>query len=96
MKEMNFEQSFFDLVNGYCSAEKINDIVQYSTLLITYVMSHINDVHCEIINNKLYICSVGNASLTTSIIGELLNIKAKNIDDSKSLEGVWSIHLYRR
>lgn len=96
MKEMKFEQSFFDLVNGYCSAEKINDIVQYSTLLITYVMSRINDVHCEIINNKLYICSVGNASLTTSIISDLLEIKANNIDDSKSMDGIWSIHLYRR
>jgi hypothetical protein len=96
MKEMKFEQSFFDLVNGYCSAEKINDIVQYSTLLITYVMSRINDVHCEITNNKLYICTIGNASISTSIISELLGIKATNIDDSQSMDGVWSIHLHRR
>lgn len=96
MKEMDFEQSFFDLVNGYCNANKINDIVRYSTLLINYVMSRIHDTHCEILNNKLYICSVGNTSLSTDIISELLDIKASNIDDSQYMNGIWSIHLHRR
>ena len=96
MKEMYFEESFFDLVNGYCNADRINDIVRYSTLLINYVMSRINDIHCEILNNRLYICSVGNTSLSTDIISELLDIKAGNIDDSQYMDGIWSIHLYKR
>lgn len=90
------EKSFFDMVNDYVRAKKIGEIVTASNLLIHYVLSHIDDVKCEIYHNKLYICSVNNTSISTSIISKLLNIKASNIDDSKSVDGIWSIHLYKR
>lgn len=90
------EKSFFDLVNDYVNAKKIGEIISTSEILIHYVLSRINDVKCQIHNNKLYICTIGNASISTSIISELLDIKATNIDDSQSMDGIWSIHLHKR
>lgn len=92
-------KTFFDLVNDYVSAEKIDEIVFASEELIEYAKSHLStedDILCQIYNNKLYICPKGNASLSTSIISELLGIKANNIDDSRSHEDIYSIHLKRR
>ena len=90
------EKSFFDLVNDYVSAEKIGEVVATSKMLIFYVLSRINDVKCQIYNGKLYICTIGNASISTSIISELLDIKPNNINDSRSQDGIWCIHLQRR
>lgn len=90
------KKSFFDYVNDYADAEKIGDVIQASTLLICYVKEHINDVDCYIEDNKLWIKPLDNKSLSTSIISELLGIKAINIDDSQQKDLAWCIPLGRR
>lgn len=90
------EKSFFDLVNDYVSAKKIGEVVIASKMLISYVLSRIDDVKCQIYNGKLCISAINNASISTSIISKLLNIEANNIDDSKSNDGVWSIYMQKR
>lgn len=90
------ERSFFDLVNDYCDAKKIGEIVQASKMLISYVTNHIKNIDCYISDGRLWIKSIGNASCSTSILSYVLDINAKNIDDSLSLDNIWSIHLHRR
>ena len=90
------KKSFFDMVNDYVSAKKIGEIVTASNMLIYYVQSKISDVDVEIQDNKLYIKAKDNVSLSTSIISELLGIKANNIDDMYDFNNVWNIHLYKR
>ena len=90
------EKSFFDCVNDYVDAEKIGDVIQASTLLICYVKERINDVDCYIEDNKLWIKPLDNKSISTSIISELLDIKAINIDDSRQGNFAWCIPLERR
>ena len=90
------QKSFFDYVNDYCAAEKISDVVQTCSLLIYYVQGRIKNVQCEIYDGQLWIKPINNASCSTSIISEALEIKSSNIDDHMKDERVWSIHLYRR
>ena len=90
------KKSFFDLVNDYCDAKKIGEIVQASEMLISYVTSHIKNVECSIYDGRLWIKSIGNASCSASILSYALDINAKNKDDGLSLDNIWSIHLHRR
>ena len=90
------KRSFFDYVNDYADATKIGDVVQASSLLLHYVNDHICDVDTYISHNRLYIKQKDNTSLSTSIIADLLGIKAKDIDDRNSFELEWSILLNRR
>ncbi|MBR3208737.1 MAG: hypothetical protein IKF82_00555 [Bacilli bacterium] len=95
-KEIVYQKSFFDMVNDYCDAEKIKDIISSCELLITYVIDRIPNVDCYIQFDKLWIKRKNNKSLSTDLISQLLNLDIKNIDDSRSIDGIWSIHLYRR
>ena len=90
------KKTFFDYVNEYCRAKKIGDIVQICSLLIGFVHNRIKNVECKIHNGRLWIKPINNASCSTSIISEALNIKSSNVDDSMKDEGIWSIHLYKR
>lgn len=90
------KKSFFDLVNDYCDAKKIGEIVQTTEMLISYVTSHIKNVECSIHSGRLWIKPIGNASCSASILSHALNIDAKNIDNTQFLDRIWSIHLYRR
>ena len=90
------EKSFFDLVNDYCDAEKIGDVLTSCTLLIHYVQNRIKNVECDSCDGRLWIKPIGNASCSTSILSYALDIDAKNIDDSQWESKIWSIHLYRR
>ena len=90
------EKSFFVLVNDYCDAKKIGEIVQASKVLISYVTNHIKNIDCYISDGRLWIKPIGNASCSASILSYALDINAKNIDDSLSLDNIWSIHLHRR
>lgn len=90
------ERSFFDLINDYCDATKIGDVLTSCSLLIHYVKNHISDVECDIYDGQLFIKPIDNTSLSTSIISELLGIKASNIDDKEAFKNLWSIHLTKR
>jgi len=90
------EKSFFDYVNDYANAKKIGDVVQASSLLLYYVKDHISGVDAYISHNRLYIKQKDDTSLSTSIIADLLDIKAKDIDDRNTFELEWSILLNRR
>lgn len=90
------KKSFFDLVNDYCDATKIGEIVQATEMLISYVTDHIKNIDCYISDGRLWIKPFGNVSCSTSILSYALDIDAKNIDDTQSLDSIWSIHLYRR
>lgn len=90
------KKNFFDYVNEYCRAEKIGDIVQICSLLISFVQDRIKNVECKIHSGRLWIEPIDNSSCSTSIISEALNIKSSNIDDSLQDDRVWSIHLYKR
>lgn len=90
------ERSFFDLVNNYCDAKKIGDVLTSCGALINYVQTRISDIDCDICDGRLWIKSKNNKSLTTDLISQLLEIDIMNIDDMQSIDGIWSIHLYRR
>lgn len=87
------ESKFWELVEHCNLAETIDEVIVMYTPVLRYINEKISDADNWIDGNKIYIKQKNNTSLSTSIIAVLLGIDTKNIDDSMSMRGVWSITL---
>lgn len=87
------ERTFWDYVNDFVDAEKIREYVESGENLLRYVTNRLPDLDIYIENSYLYITKKGNKSVSTSIIADLLNIEAKDIDDSQWEQSIYRIKL---
>lgn len=89
------KRSLWDYINDLCDAQKIAEYVSASKMLIFEVKDKL-DAIVTIEDGKLCIKQKDNASISTSIISYALDIEAKDINDSKWDQGIWTIILKRR
>lgn len=90
------EISFWDRVDDFVKAKKIREYIDASNFILLYVKDKLPDLNIYIEGSYLYIVGKDNKSISTSIIAELLNIEAKDIDDRQWEQQIYKIKLEER
>ena len=90
------EFTLWDKINDLYEAKTIEEYVESSERVVSHITEKLGDVECDIDDSNVILEPVGNASLSTSIIAELLDIEAKDIDDRMWEDKVWKIPIIRR
>ena len=90
------EFTLWDKINDLYEAQTIEEYVESSERVISYITDKINNVDCYIDDSNVFLEPIDNASLSTSIIADLLDIEARDIDDRMKDNRIWKIPVIRR
>ena len=90
------EFTLWDKINDLYEAQTIEEYVESSERVITHITDKINNIDCYIDDSNVFLEPIDNASLSTSIIADLLDIEARDIDDRMKDNRIWKIPVIRR
>lgn len=87
------EQGFWERAIDFREAKKIREYIDATDSILRYVKSKLPNLNIYIQGPYLYITGKNNASISTSIIADMLDINAKDIDDRQWEQSIYRIKL---
>lgn len=87
------EQGFWERAIDFRNATKIREYIESSESILRYVKRKLPNLNIYIQGPYLYITGKNNASISTSIIANILDINAKDIDDRQWEQSIYRIKL---
>lgn len=89
------ELSLWDKINFLSEAETIEDYIDASNMVLSH-MQKIKNAYCYLTSTNVVIRPIDNASMSTSIIADILGIDTRDIDDRYWFKAVWKIPIQKR